>query len=147
MNDFLFLFVFEGEDTTGNDDSVASVYLIKITANDIREAERLIRYFDGDGSESDKFYEMISDSENSYGVHDVSFMPDYYAMGYTSYEVEPNDQVTVMNNIRDFFIDEGFEDSYIISEGVYRNMTDVDEQDIAHKHLTPQDLKVLNTLR
>jgi hypothetical protein len=38
-------------------------------------------------------------------------------------------------------------DRYVILVGVYRNMTDVDEQDIAHKHLTPQDLKILNTLR
>lgn len=144
MNSFLFLFTFEEEDTTGNDDSVASVYLIKITTD---RAKELIEYFDGDGDKSDKFYEMISESENSYGVHDVTFMPDYYAMGYTSYEVETNYQVTVMNNIRDFFIDEGFEDSYVIPVGVYRNMTDVDEQDISHKHLTPQDLKVLNTLR
>jgi hypothetical protein len=144
MNNYLFIFTFEQEDTTGNDESVTAVYLIKITTD---EGERLIKYFDGDGEESERFYEMISENEENYGVHDVSFMPDYYAMGYTSYEVETNFQVTVMNNICSFFIDEGFEDSYIITDGVYREMTDVDTIDITYKYLEPEDIKKLNELR
>jgi len=144
MNNYLFIFTFEQEDTTGYDESVAAVYLIKITTD---EGERLIKYFDGDCAESNRFYKMISENEENYGVHDVSFMPDYYVMGYDSYEVEINHQITVMNNIRDFFIDEGFEDSYIISDGTYREMTDVDVIDITYKYLDPEDIKKLNELR
>lgn len=144
VNNFLFIFTFEDEDTTGNDESVTSVYLIKITTD---RGKELIEYFDGDGEKSDRFYEMISESEENYGVHDVSFIPEYYAMGYTSYEVENNFRVTVMTNINSFFIDEGFEDSYIISDGVYREMTDTDVIDIAHKYLDKKDIVEINSLR
>ena len=142
-NSFLFMFSFDDEDPSGNDESISSVYLIRISTEN---TEELIKYFDGDGEESERFNTMISDNED-YGVHDVGFMPDYFIMGMNSYEVEVNERVTVVNNIRDFFIDEGFEDCEVISEGIIHEMGYLEEQDIAHKYLSPQDLKALNDLR
>jgi len=134
---------FLNEDEENEDgDCTSDVYLIFISTN---EPERLIKYFDGTGSEADKFYGIIDDIENDYGVMDVGFLPEYMVMGYNSYEIEQNDRNAVVNQIRDFLISEGF-NSKSMFEGRFIVEHDHDMR-LAKQYLSKNDLQKLQSIR
>lgn len=140
---YLFSFIFDDEELS-DDESHCTVYLIKFSTE---LGEELIKYFDGENKFSSRFHRFIEHSEDTYGVHDVGFMPSYYLMGFSSDEVEPDEHIKVMNNIRSFFMEEGFNECEIINQGMYKDLTYITETDIAHEHLSQDDIKALNDLR
>ena len=66
--------------------------------------------------EDSGFYDLISDNEEKYGVHDVSFSPDKVFFGYVSYEVAEENHLICVQNIRNFFISKGISCSEISHE-------------------------------
>lgn len=66
--------------------------------------------------EDSDFYDVISENEEKYGVHDVSFSPEKVFFGYVSYEVAPENRLKCVQNIRNFFISKGISCSEISHE-------------------------------
>jgi hypothetical protein len=86
-------------------------------------------------SDSDPYTIMLDDLESEYGVHDFSCSGSE-TIGYTSYEVEVDKQLELMNKWRQFFLDNG-----VLRCSEVRTYTDAERDDNAqnnpmHKELT-----------
>ncbi len=121
MNRFAFTFNF-ALDTTDeqeeNDDFQSMDFFFCIKTDD-EGAVRLSELVN-----SDEFYNFISDNEEEYGIHDVSFGTPYFC-GFTSYEVEQHNTFNVFKNIKDWFTAHDFD----TGDGTtYLNMDDAQER-------------------
>lgn len=76
------------------------------------------------------FSDLTENSEQKYGVHDVSFQPDIEAFGFTSYEVSEEDTEKVMIGYLNYFEKNGFEPTkiYFIEESYQEDEEDYDEK-------------------
>lgn len=90
-----------------------------------------------DLTDSDDFANMISRSEELYGVHDVGFHPDLSLFGYNSYKVEHKNFNTVIGNLKAFFDTRNHPTSNIIWL--------VNEDDIEKAYEREFTMRVLNT--
>jgi hypothetical protein len=76
------------------------------------------------------FAKLTENSEENYGIHDVSFSPDKELFGFTSYEVEEDSIPELMKSYKDLFIKKGFEVNKIkyIEEFYQEDEGDYDEK-------------------
>lgn len=84
---------------------------------DLQPTDEQLKFLNNeDYLEDSEFFDIISENEEKYGVHDVSFSPDEVFFGYVSYEVAPENYLTCVENIRNFFVSKGISCSDISHE-------------------------------
>lgn len=97
----IFTFDFYNEST-----EIVTVYSFEIY-NKSTNNERILEEIDR--GECQAFDDFVVEMEGDFGVHDVSFHPDMVFHGFTTYEVDPKQYVTVIEAWRNFFISLGFD--------------------------------------
>ncbi|MDX1641847.1 MAG: hypothetical protein R3220_09120 [Balneolaceae bacterium] len=84
------------------------LWSFEIVANDIEALRSMIDEFEPEYE--DQFYDM-----EEYGVHDF-WGDDETLVGFSSYEINPDDKFTVLQKWREFFINHGCECGELIQE-------------------------------
>ncbi len=111
------------EDPEGN--SFVNVFFFNIEPTAEQQAElNKETYFEDIG-----FYDFIHENEGNYGIHDVNFLPPFI-YGFNSFEIPENKQAECFENIRNFFVSQG----YHCSETEMFNWV-TDEQDCEDEYL------------
>ena len=101
---------------TFSDEEKDPIEYHEITFNLLPTKEQFKFLNNGDYPEDSGFYDVISENEEKYGVHDLSFSPETEFLGYFSYEVDSKDQIPCVENIRNFFISRGILCSELVSK-------------------------------
>lgn len=124
-----FVFSFDSGNETNDGETLANVYFFHLELTP--EQEGLIGYADDDVLDAIGFFNFIEQNEEKYGVHDVSCSPPFF-MGYTTYEVEPEKQDECFENIRNFFVEKGFN---VSETEVFKDVYDDNvEEEYLNKH-------------
>lgn len=97
-------FVFEFSKWIKDDEHLLTRFGFEILESSA-EAQAWLETIKNDGAD-DEYFEFLGDMED-YGVHDFCTVGEYEAVGFSSYEVESEKYMEVMEKWHKFFADHG----------------------------------------